>query len=807
VVTAAAAAPPRTASVWLSGYQAARTRFPPRPAAAEWPATAQSRDQVAERLAGLLPGKASALEALLEWLAGQDGGSWQQRWLASGADTAGAAWWQLARGWLHQRPARRVPAVAALVSAQITAVCADIVRPSLAWLVAGGRDHGELARTMAALRDPGGFARLRALCDSDPAVSKTAGSHTLRRAAVILAARGGTLDGITIGDLLELLDTEAQVHGAARSDSAACYRLLREMGIFGPAAPARLRQLRTAGQRTPEEMIDRHQLACRPIRDLLVDYLRERQPAIDYGSLEQLGRRLGMFWADLEAHHPGIDSLHLSTEVADAWKQRMRTKPQTITTATGKTVIDAERICHREFLTPVRAFYLDLAQWAVDDPGRWAQWAVPCPIGRAETIQGKVQRLRKSRMDARTRERLPVLPVLVRSAASQHAGARALLQAARSTRPGHAIIAPGAALTRSVTGNGAVSVWADDPATGKRRNLTAEEDRAFWAWATVEILRATGVFSMGADQDTWVVLLVSPGQRLIKLVQSRNRCGGATCAGVSWPACRGVELCHELAVGGPGRGEVVIAFGDLEPQVDGLLLVVGELLIEGIDVGGRAEPGFAPCLLAERLGQPFLELVDAGVEPDGAFVGCEQVGLQRGAGDGRAGSGGRSRRDGFKSVDLGEQVAVAVKEGAVHCRCAGDARDAYLGAVCVSAVERGDDTLAAPCGVGLAAVLHRFGSGSRLCHAIASLAGEGGLERTDGMPRFTARCLRTTVMASSIRARSPAGRPVRSPLTRLMSLRMRVISSSAGVASARAHSSTPSMAAVRRSRVRSRSSR
>jgi len=493
VVTAAAAAPPRAAaSVWLSGYQAARTRFPPRPAAAEWPATAQPRDQVAERLAALLPGNASALEALLDWLAGQDGGSWHQRWLASGADTVGAAWWQLARDWQH-RSGHRVPAVAALVSAQITVVCSDIVRPSLAWLVAGGRDHGELARAMAALRDPEGFARLRALCDSDPAVSKTAGSHTLRRAAVILAARGGTLASITIGDLLELLDTEAQVHGAARSDSAACYRLLREMGVFGPAAPARLRQLRTAGQRTPEEMIDRHQLACRPIRDLLVDYLRERQPAMDYGSLEQLGRRLGMFWADLEAHHPGIDSLHLSTEVADAWKQRMRTKPQTITTATGKTVIDAERICHREFLTPVRAFYLDLAQWAVDDPGRWAQWAVPCPIGRAETIQGKVQRHRKSRMDARTRERLPVLPVLVRSAASQHAGARALLQAARGTRPGHAIIAPGAALTRSVTGNGAVSLWADDPATGKRRNLTAEEDRAFWAWATVEVLRATGI--------------------------------------------------------------------------------------------------------------------------------------------------------------------------------------------------------------------------------------------------------------------------------------------------------------------------
>ena len=203
-------------------------------------------------------------------------------------------------------------------------------------------------------------------------------------------------------------------------------------------------------------MIDRHNLACRPIRDLLVDYLRERQPGMDYGSLEQLARKLGMFWADLEAHHPGIDSLHLSAEVADAWKQRMRTKPKTITTADGsKAVIDTERICHREFLTPVRAFYLDLAQWAVEDPGRWARWVAPCPVGPAETIQGKAQRHRKSRMDARTRERLPVLPVLVRCAAQQHADAAALLQAARAARPGDVITAAGQTLARAATSSAA----------------------------------------------------------------------------------------------------------------------------------------------------------------------------------------------------------------------------------------------------------------------------------------------------------------------------------------------------------------
>jgi hypothetical protein len=172
----------------------------------------------------------------------------------------------------------------------------------------------------------------------------------------------------------------------------------------------------------------------------------------------------------------------------------MRTKPTTVTMADGsKTVTETERICHREFLTPVRAFYLDLAQWAVEDPGRWARWAAPCPIGAAETIQGKAARHRKSRMDARTRERLPVLPVLVRCAAQQHAGAAALLHAARTARPGDLLSAAGQTLARAATRGASTTVWAEDLTTGIRRNLTLEEDRAFWAWAAIEVLRATGI--------------------------------------------------------------------------------------------------------------------------------------------------------------------------------------------------------------------------------------------------------------------------------------------------------------------------
>ena len=116
-----------------------------------------------------------------------------------------------------------------------TAVCGGIVRPSLAWLLTAGYD-ADLAKAMAAFRDPQGFDQLAGLCGQPGGqAAKTARTHTLRRAAVILAAKGGMLAGIQLGDLLELLDTEAEVLGTARPGAADSYRLLRQLGIFGPA--------------------------------------------------------------------------------------------------------------------------------------------------------------------------------------------------------------------------------------------------------------------------------------------------------------------------------------------------------------------------------------------------------------------------------------------------------------------------------------------------------------------------------------------------------------------------------------------
>ena len=478
-------------------------RFPPRAVPTAWPATTAGREEVLERLtrppfvlgaAGSQKQRAAGLRLLLDWLEDQPGCSWQQRWLASGADAAGSRWRQIPAGWLRGSGRYSGGRRDTLCGALHVAICADLVRPSPSWFAAAVMRGGTLAACMSKARDRAGFARIGELCASDR-VSAATRAHVMHRAAVIMGAKGGVLGDITAGDVLELVEAEEGAHVSPMPHAAGFYRMLHQMGVLGPHAPPVLRELRATGQRTPAELIDRYHLTCQPVRGLLVGYLKERQPALDYSSLRSLAADLGgTFWQDLERHHPGIDSLHLPAEVAEAWKQRLRTRQKTITEADGsRSVVAVGRISYRQCLTPVRAFYLDLAQWALEDPGRWARWVAPCPIGAEEINQRKAARHRKARMDARTRERLPVLPVLIRTVDQRRKNAAELPQAARHARPGETFTAADQTLTRSaVTCPGAGRIWAGDPSTGKRRDLTEEEDLAFWAWATVEVLRLSG---------------------------------------------------------------------------------------------------------------------------------------------------------------------------------------------------------------------------------------------------------------------------------------------------------------------------
>ena len=484
-------------------------RFPPRPAASSWPATRVTRQEVLARL--LAPpfpldnplgqqGRRLGLVSLVSWLEAQPGGSWQDRWLASGAEGA-ADWRILITAWKARRTGISLPGTASppphAGAGLLVLIGADVIRPGMGWLVSCPAAPRNLAAEMARIRDPAAFTELAALCQSG-SVGAFARLAALGKIAVIMAAKGGIPAGITVGDCIELLEVVAAVRtGEDRHPhSPLFYQLLRSWGAFSQDAPTAMRVLAGRGKPTCEQLIDRYGIACQLARDVLVDYLRERQASVDFSSLQRLAYLLGkLFWADLEAHNPGIESLKLPRDIAAAWKQRVMTRTRPTVTSDGRSAQTVTaRLDGRSVLTAVRAFYLDIAEWADEDPARWGPHAVRCPVSASEASHKKDRSQRKSRMDQRTRERLPVLPALIAWAGAGRTASAGRLQAARDTPAGSLFTAGGQTLRRAVMKTETTGrIWAEDTDTGSRRDLTFEEHRGFWCWAMIEVLRHTGI--------------------------------------------------------------------------------------------------------------------------------------------------------------------------------------------------------------------------------------------------------------------------------------------------------------------------
>ena len=315
-------------------------QFPPREFELWWPHTAASAEAVEARLncsvlaeaaVTTRAGRHRGVIKILTWLASVPGDTWQARWLASGAENirgsrygATASWADLPVEWIagHGRPVRHDRND--LAAGLLMLLCLDVIRPQLSWMLS--RAHPFLAPMMAKLRDPDGFARLDELAATQPDTSRDDARIAATRIATLLVSKGGTVAEITVGDCVELIDTMAQVHSRRGQKKIDFYLRLRAMGIFPEDAPHSIRAFGApVGQLTIEQLVDRYPIENQPIRDLLIDYLRERQPALDYTSLNSRARGLaGLFWSRVETLAPGIDTLHLPPDVAP----RMEGRPE-----------------------------------------------------------------------------------------------------------------------------------------------------------------------------------------------------------------------------------------------------------------------------------------------------------------------------------------------------------------------------------------------------------------------------------------------------------------------------------------------
>jgi hypothetical protein len=249
------------------------------------------------------------IRVLLDWLEQSDGTNWQARWEDLGEP---APDWLTAAG-AHTRTVR----TAATMALQVL-ILAGVIRPSYAWLVRT-RNHRLYANLRATVaRDA--FATLLA---TGLAAGLSGGSvqHGLLVLGRIVLHTGTPLPALTTDDLLAYGAAIAAT-GRVAVGVRMAQQLLRQAGYLGDP-PLTSGSAQRLVKPTMAELVDRYEIACPAVRDLLVRYLEERAPGLDYASASQLAARRGKhFWRDIELHHPGIASIDLPPEVIAAWKAR-----------------------------------------------------------------------------------------------------------------------------------------------------------------------------------------------------------------------------------------------------------------------------------------------------------------------------------------------------------------------------------------------------------------------------------------------------------------------------------------------------
>ncbi|MGE0346613.1 MAG: tyrosine-type recombinase/integrase [Gemmatimonadales bacterium] len=435
---------------------------------------------------------------ILAWLAGFPGEGWQDRWLTARGDHDG---WII--GLLPERQ-RSGP--------NITRAQAEL-RTGLTWLLVSGvirPDYTLFVRlktpavfeVFGLVHDAETFARVGGHHGSPCQVEGvTAAPATLTRARItlikILLHTGKTrLSDLTSADLLEARGWFLASRRTARALPAA-WDILMRLGILPTGSS--LAEATRLGRPGPAQMVAFYNVANTNVAQIITRYLAERAPAMDFTSLRGLAADLaGRFWADIEAHHPSMADptrgLALPTDIAQAWKQRLAEQPG----LRGARLDDTTRYAT---LMAVRAFYLDLADWAQTDPS-WAGAVAPTPVRRADVAGFDKSRHRvTARIHQRIRERMPKLPALVAAAEDHLRSARALLAAAQATPVGEDFTHHGATYQRRPNALGQRGADAGQDAivilhhhdTNTRINQSIVENDAFWAWTVIETLRHTGI--------------------------------------------------------------------------------------------------------------------------------------------------------------------------------------------------------------------------------------------------------------------------------------------------------------------------
>jgi hypothetical protein len=434
--------------------------------------------------------RSTATRLLLHDLAGFTGDTWQQRWAAAGLGAGIDGLRQFTAGMTANGAQQRRWGLRALF-------CLRVVRPSLIALFAtpliGYCDVFQVAQKDPLLDEFIDYVDDNAETDHDRLEART-------DIPAALTAFGISMDALTPEALLHYAQEYRRTPRAGgarphphRYGASAAWRHLRRMGIFGDDVPDTVRHCTMIGRRSVPELVRRYPLRNKKVEQLLITYLEQRAVTLDYSSLVTLSHHLAdLFWSNIEQINPEQADLRLHQATYARWKAMIAL------TKDGRPRRDVATV-----LMSVRGFYLDLQHWAHGEPERWAYWAVPCPIRQIDVRRRSLTETRRAseRVAERTRQRQPLLGLLMSHVDERHQHATDLLAAALAVAPGEEFSHTGRRYQRTTTNydrrlervTGVSPARIRDLSTDEILNTADYEERTFWEWAVISTLRHSGV--------------------------------------------------------------------------------------------------------------------------------------------------------------------------------------------------------------------------------------------------------------------------------------------------------------------------
>lgn len=430
--------------------------------------------------------------AMLKWLSGFPGDTWEERWILSGLDSAPRTW--------KDTLAPQVGVRGEVLTAAMTALLlAGVIRPSCSWLLAT-KQFIKTGALSLVVNEPEALQRIRAL-PAYQAANEWSRRNTEMCLVRLLIRTGKRLEQLRGDDLLAYADIVPTSRRSHHEHLA--WEVLVALGPLAGEQPT-LRAAWGASTRSRQHsvatLVDRYGIPASPVRDLLVDYFTEIKDGMDYGSLSSLAYRLvRLFWVGVLEINPDQADLNLSKEVALAWRESL-----------AVTLDGQPRQEMHSTIFGVRALYRDISEWSYEEPERWAVWVAPCPIPKSASKSfSKAKRPNRAKMHARTRMLTPLLPSFRAAAAEARDHGRRLLEATHAASHGDRYEVDGVTYERHDPAPRTPSavpramVWANVlkvspgavPPTleGGRANVSRIEADGFWGWAVTETLSETGV--------------------------------------------------------------------------------------------------------------------------------------------------------------------------------------------------------------------------------------------------------------------------------------------------------------------------